>query len=380
MHKLESFALSSGSKIEKPFIEQCFFPILEKKFICISQKSESESKKYDFFDDVIFHIKPFLERNGISIVEIGSNKSRPTFYSKTYSNLTTLQSSYLINKSILYLGNYNLHANIAAHFNKKVIFPSNNDFTETFKPYWSKKDLCSIITPDLKIKPTFQNEESPKTINKINPEDVACEVLDLLEIPHNLQNIRTVFLGELYKDPIIDLIPEEFNVNAMNISGPVNIRFDKVFNPQFLNLCESLKLINIITDKVIPVEYIKNIINNINSITFFVNSKTTEDEMNIMQSIGKPLVLLCKESKNIDKLRLKFIDYPIKLFTTLTKKDLNQPVLSDLKFLSKKNIISKGNVFNSYLSLSLNKNVSSITNSKEVWEDLPYFRIFREKA
>ena len=45
----------------------------EKKFICFSTQSDMQSKDYDFFDDVVFHIKPYLESNEISVIEIGQS-------------------------------------------------------------------------------------------------------------------------------------------------------------------------------------------------------------------------------------------------------------------------------------------------------------------
>ena len=138
MHKLESFAVSCGSKISKPFINQFFYPIKEKKFVCFSKSSLSKSKEYSFFDDVIFHIQPYLEENNISILEIGRPKDqKPAYYTKDYSNLNALQCSYLINKSLMYFGNYNLFTNIASTFSKRIVCPSNTDYENCFLPFWS---------------------------------------------------------------------------------------------------------------------------------------------------------------------------------------------------------------------------------------------------
>ena len=90
--------------------------------------------------------------------------------------------------------------------------------------------------------------------------------------------------------------------------------------------------------------------------------------------------LLCKDQKNINKIRFKFIDYDIKLYGKKTKKDLKTKTFSDLKFLSKRNIIANGTVFNSYLSLSLGTNTSTVQDQKDFWEDLPFCRVFRESS
>ena len=102
MHKLESFALSVGSKIETPFIDKNYYPILDKKFICVSQESISGSKNYSNFNDVMFHIKPFLEDNGINVIELGSPDSDSIFYTKNYKHTSRLQANFIINKSLLY--------------------------------------------------------------------------------------------------------------------------------------------------------------------------------------------------------------------------------------------------------------------------------------
>ena len=379
MHKLESFALSCGSKIEKPRIEKQFYPITDKKFICISQKAETDSKSYDFFDDVVFHIKPYLDKENISIVEIGKSESAPIFYCKNLSHLHRMQSAYVISKSLMYVGNYNLYANISSHFNKNTICVSNNDYTDTFRPYWGKNN-CLMLTPDSESKPSLAPLEHPKTINDINPEEVASHILDSLEIPHKLDIVSTIFVGEEYRNSIMDLVPSQFNLQSMNITGAVNIRMDKSFDLDFLMQCSTLEKINIVTDKIIPIEYLNPIRDKLQMISFFIDKKNTKEDIQKLESIGKPINLLCKDQKNIDKIRFNFIDHDIKLYGKKTKKDLKTKTFSDLKFLSKRNIIANGKIFNSYLSLSLNNNTSQVKDKKDFWEDLPFCRVFRESS
>ena len=82
MHKVESFALSSGSKISEPFINELYFPLVEEKYICISRSAKFPSESYDFFDDVTFHINSYLEENGIKLIQIGSLSDQPIYYTK----------------------------------------------------------------------------------------------------------------------------------------------------------------------------------------------------------------------------------------------------------------------------------------------------------
>mgnify|MGYP003632851636 CR=1 FL=1 len=380
MHKLESFALSCGSKISKPHIEKTFFPIVDKKFICVSQQSLSQAEDYDFIDDVIFHIKPYLDKEGIKIFEIGQSKKNQIFYSKSYSHLNVLQTSYLISNSLLYLGNLNLYTHLASYYGKPSVVPLNNQYSEIVRPYWSKEDECKLLTPDTDLKPYHSAQESPKTINQLQPEEVACAVLDSLSITHSLDKIETVHTGEDYLNQIIDIIPGPFDVSGMNLDGLINLRMDKVFDLKFLSRCSSIKKFNLVSRNIIPIEYLNLLKDKIESISFFIDNQTEQQDINILSSIGKPLNLLCEDVKNINEIRLKFIDYQVKIFGKKSKKDLNVKAYSDLKFISKKNIISNGQAYNSYLSLSVGENTSQVKNQKEFWEDLPFCRVFREKS
>ena len=358
MHKLESFALSCGSKIERPHIEKSFFPVKHKKYICVSRSPLSQSKDYDYFDDVIFHIYPYLQRNNIEIIELGNSNKPPLFYTHNFKNLTRFQTNYILSKCQLFFGNYNFDFNIASHYNKTTICPSNLDYEETFKPYWSEESNCKILMPASELKPSFSDQENPKTINLVMPETIACSILDSLKIDHNVSKIKTTYLGEEYKNQIMDIVPG--NHNLQPIKGPVNIRMDKNFDLSFLERCHIFESINIVTDKVINVNYLNFLKEKISLISFFIDGKTKEDDIKSFESIGKPLNLLCKNSKNISTIRLKFIDYEIRLFGHKSKKDLK---------------------FNkSYLSESLKRNVSAVEPSNEFLEDMPFCRIFSESA
>ena len=120
MHKLESFALSCGSKISKPQIQKTYYPVLDKLFICISKYTNDVNNNYDYWDDVIFHIKPYLDQHNISILEIGPNDKDKIFYTKSFNHLNRLQTNYLLDKSLMYLGNHNFYT-LLASFNEKPV-------------------------------------------------------------------------------------------------------------------------------------------------------------------------------------------------------------------------------------------------------------------
>jgi len=90
MHLLERYALGCGAKIDKPFIYDKYFPLPIEKYITLQPFSKYSSKCYDYWDEVVDILNPFVKKFGVAIVQIGgpneSNiegcvniKARPVF-------------------------------------------------------------------------------------------------------------------------------------------------------------------------------------------------------------------------------------------------------------------------------------------------------------
>ena len=186
-------------------------------------------------------------------------------------------------------------------------------------------------------------------------------------------------MGNEYNKPSLDVVPGQYNI-AQQVKESVNLRLDKNFDLNFLNQCHNLLSINLVTDKSIPESYLSPIKNNIHSISYFIKSETKPEDIKEFEKIGKPLNLLCKNAKKISNIRLKFIDHEVKLFENASKNDLKVSDYKNLKFLTKRNVLYNGQMFNSYISASLGKNISNIVDDKIFWEDLPFLRIFEEKS
>lgn len=379
MHKLESQALSSASKIHKPFIHQSYTPIVFDRFICLSKDSINDSKNYDYYDDVVFHIKPYLDAENVKIIELGSNNENHVFYTENFKNKNINQSAYILNKSILYFGNYNIYSNIASSFNKKTICPINNDYVNTFKHYWGEKDKDILLSAETSSKPSFSNTESPKTINYNPPEEMSCKILDSLGISHNLNNVKTLHIGPNYKYPILDIFPSGILQSDVNHNGIINIRMDKFFDLDFLYSCASLKSFNIVTNRTIPEAILNKLKSNIKEISFFIDSKTSYKEIEALRSSGHKVNLFCSNKNELKKLRLKFIEDIIELNLTSTKEDFKHKFNNKLKFLSKKNILKDGQLYNSYVSCDKKNNSVFISNSSNFWSEIDSYRIYEEK-
>ena len=210
MHLIEQYALSCGVKIDKPLIETLFFPVECEKYITLHASSGMESKNYDYFSDVIEIINPYLEKNNISIIQIGAKEDAK-----------------------LHLGNDSFSAHVASGFNKKIVCLYSILYKECCGPYWGdEKDHVLLESDRGGQKPSFSNKEYPKTVNFIDPEEIACGVLDLLNIKHDADKIETIHIGSQYQKENISVVPNHIMPKSFAKGQPVNIWGHECFDEQ----------------------------------------------------------------------------------------------------------------------------------------------------
>ena len=63
MHLIEQLALSTGVKIDKPFIETSYYPLSFDKYIVLENGSEVKSRVYGMWSDIITEIKAEQNKN-----------------------------------------------------------------------------------------------------------------------------------------------------------------------------------------------------------------------------------------------------------------------------------------------------------------------------
>ena len=102
MHLIESYALNAGVKIGKPFIDPSFFPVHSNNYITIHCSSGMKSKNFDYYQDVIMLIKPYLDEHGIDIFQIGL-EGEPTManVNSLLGETNIRQAAYVIKNSKL---------------------------------------------------------------------------------------------------------------------------------------------------------------------------------------------------------------------------------------------------------------------------------------
>ena len=266
MHILEQYAVNCGAKIGKPYIFKEYIPIPFDKYIVLHAGSGMESKNYDYYDDVVSFIKPYLDKENIKIIQVGGDKERMIKNCYHLLGSTKKQLAYIIDNSELYFGNDTMSLHFASYFQKKIVCASTVLYDTCFYPYWSdKKDYTIINSHRNGLKPSFSRQESPKTINFIKPEEIAEQILNYLNITFN-KLPKSIFRGERSVHQIIELSPSQLiDKNTFN-NSIINIRLD--YFPDFNDLNPILQNLQnrpatIITNRSINLDQLKYFTKNI---------------------------------------------------------------------------------------------------------------------
>jgi len=304
MHVLESYALQNDLKIDKPYVYEKFFPLAIDRFITIDTSGLGCSAlAYDHWQIVVNLIYPYLEEEGVKIIQLGNKECRPLqncYIALGQCNFN--QKTYVLKKALVHASPNNESCHIASLYNKKsVVLFSNNSFPDQFLPYWTEKDHLEILSPDTNKKPSFNPNETPKSINRIPPEKVALKILNFLGIHAFAPEFQTLKIGLLFHQPRIEsdltnlIEPEKLKVSSLIV------RMDLNFNEQALieqlKVCECSVVTNKPFDFQILDKYHKKIVelvyyleddNNPNfirkvrekSINYLLRSRKTEKETN----------------------------------------------------------------------------------------------------
>ena len=383
MHLVEQYALSCGVKIDKPHIETSFFPVPFDKYITIHASSGMESKNYDYYNDVIEMIMPYLAKENIKIVQIGAKDDINLNMCEHFNGTTNLkQTAYIIKNSLLHFGNDSFSAHVASGFNKKIVCLYSILYKECCGPYWGNKDDHILLESHRNgLKPSFSNKESPKTVNLIYPEEIAKSVLSLLGIKNKLNKIETFHIGKDYQSPTLTVIPNHVMPQNFLKGQPANIWGHEFFDEQNIVQWAYNRKCNIFLDKPMSVKYLNLIRKNINQINFFVSKDTDPEYFTALERGGVKFKLICEKKENLNDLKIQFFDWDINYITKTTKKDLDNidKLCDNTRYQSKLKIISNSKIYNSKAAWIHNiENSNTVIDCPEFWEQLNSYKLYNE--
>lgn len=211
-HLIESYSLQTGAKISKPFIIKNFYPTPD-KYITIHNSSGMDGKNYDYFQEIIDHILPYLNKKGIEILQIGGHEDRPLdgcihVHGKTSYH----QTAYILQNSLLHIGNDSFPVHIASAADIPIISLYSVTLPSIAGPCFNSKNIFDYkvfcFTPDFDgKKPSFNPNENPKLINKIRIENIIEAIDKVLDLKFD-KKIKTAFIGDRYKIQAIEIVPD----------------------------------------------------------------------------------------------------------------------------------------------------------------------------
>jgi len=395
MHLLEKYALATGSKIGKPQILKKFFPVPVDKYITLQNSSGMPGKSYDYFQEVVNFLLPILAKKGLSIVQIGGAEDPAIEGAIHLQGKTTInQTAYIIDNSILHLGNDSFAVHMASAFNVPLVALYNVTSPEIAGPYWKNNKQITLTPPNWA--PSFNPNESPKKVNQIKIEDIvkACEYL-LFDT--ETFNIKTIYIGNRYKDSVIETMPDQVIHPEFFKDSVLNIRFDFTDKQVDLNHTAqnlSFRACSIVTEKPFPIEYIVQYKANLACVIYDVTSGCDIEFIKKMEQFGIKYACLFNSSKKkeltVEQLRDQLMDYcDVQEINTVPKDIPENLTDSNLKYRSNRVILANQKIYPSrtaqLLDLSVTdamtgKNLVEISKLEEFKEDIEYCYIYSDQA
>jgi len=387
-HLIETYALATGLKIDQPIPFENFFPIaLDKKYIIVNASSGMPAKNYDYFNDVIRMVAPFLP--DYRFVQIGTKDDVPLNGALHLHGLTTIsQMMFLIRHCSLLIGNDSSAAHIASGYDKPLVSLFGATNAKIHGAYFGSKEKHRLIESHRNgHKPSYDPNEAKKTIGLIDPETVAQAVLDLLGVNHQL-GIETVSIGDKYHAVTLELVLDQI-IEPQDFPNIIlNARMDYLYNESVLFHNLMLHRLCIITDRPFNVEILKRFRKNVVIVAYLIDSTDYDKGFaDNMRKAGIPFSLVSTlEGVELGKAKLDFFDYPaISPRKILQKTDIEnyEKISNNTLYRSNRFILSSGKIYLNKVDwkadkprLNQNDNEATVIDDPSFWDDSDYFYIY----
>lgn len=387
MHLLNRYALSCGLKIDNPFILEHFYPIPLSKYVIFQTSGKGNSRQYDYWSIVFKYIRTYAPEYKIIQIGLESDQSVLDLDLDLRGKTSIKQLAYLIKNSSLYLGVDSFSAHLAGHYNKKIVSLYSYCYAQNSYPIWGDPKNKILLEVDWSTygKPSFSVQEKNKKINTIKPEKIAKSVLDLLQIPNDLDKVETIHIGENYHLPTIEIVPDSPSLHRVFKDKICNVRMDYYFDEKNLHTISQNCSVAIITEKEINLNLLANIRNKIYAMTLVVDENTSIDYIESLKSLGIKLSLIAKDSEKWQSLAEKFFDFNLEKEKVLEKKDIKNIDKIDEKcmFSSQKVILSRGKVYSDKCSwnndLPKVQKYSNVIDDPVFWEESEHLYIYKDE-
>lgn len=381
MRLLDTYATNTGSKIDKPFIYSKFFPLPIGKYITFQAQTPYDSRNYSYWQEVINLLHPFLNKNDIHIVQVGTKDEKALNGVVNLLGQTNInQLSYVIENSILHFGADSLCVHLSSHFNKPIVSLYSISNPSVAGPHFGDKNKHILLKGYERIgnrKPSYSQVESPKSIDTIKPEEICTAILNLLNIEYsNLP--ETIHFGQDFNVKSFEIIPDKMiDANSIPIENPI-VRMDYHFNEQALQNILEVKKTIIFTNKPIKKDIIQKYKKNILQVIYIIEENNDVNFVKTLKnnSINYTLLSFLEES-NLNKYKIDYMDYNLIVNRKhKTKEDTKITDVNNLFYKSSRVLHSSEGQFISRYDW-LNKTGNKVVDDPDFWKEADNFYIFK---
>jgi hypothetical protein len=381
MRLLDTYATNTGSKIDRPFIYTKFFPLPQEKFITFQAQTPYDSRNYSYWQEVINLIHPYLIKNNIHILQVGTKDEKSFNGAASLLGQTSInQLGYIIENAVLHFGADSLCVHLASYFDKPIVALYSISNPNVAGPHFGDKSKHVLLKGYERVgnkKPSYSQIENPKSIDTIKPEEIAENILNLLDIKHS-KLPETIYFGIDYNVKSLEVIPEQnLNIDSIPVENPI-IRMDYNFDENVFEKIVALKKSIVFTDK--PIK--KNLINkykaNISQLIYIIDENNDVNFVKTLKNNSINYTLLSfLDEEVLNKYKLDYMDYNLIVNRKhKTKEETNIKDVDNLYYKSSRLIYSaKGQFISRYDWIHGNGN--RVVDNPDFWKEADNFYIFR---
>ena len=374
-HIIEVYAKELGVKVGKPQITKHFIPGIPDKFITIKTSNLVNQSHYRYWDIVISLLKPFLQKEKISVLQIGNPKDFMLNNADSrFLNTTEKQKNYILSKSKAHIGHDDICSQTCSAYDVPSTIIYGNIYPQNTKPIFNVKNNSDCISVDFsKTKPSFNHDLD--RCNEIKPEKIAQSVLNNLKINEKIK-FKTVRAGSAYNDAVLEVVPNFFSSDAIRGRNCVvrgDIHFDINNIARFCQLCPVSLHIND------PFDYgfLKHL-KNLKELIFIYEDRHDDIDLNDFfnfiknNKVNLKIVFDTNSKNKIEDIRLKYFD-----FLVLEKK-WEKEKIKNCKFLSTKVFVDKGEQYLSESSANRLDKTNNFVYDDFSSKELEYLYLYDE--
>jgi hypothetical protein len=381
MRLLDTYATNTGSKIDKPFIYTKFFPLPLEKYITLQAQTPYDSRNYSYWHEAIEIIHPYLSKQNIHIIQVGTKDEKPLNGVINLLGQTDInQLAYVIENSTLHFGADSFCVHLASYFDKPIVSIYSISNPNVAGPHFGDKNKHILLKGYERIgnkKPSYSQVENPKSIDTIKPEEIAKSILELLNIKYN-DIPETVFFGIDFNVKSFEIIPDEIlDPSSIPVENPI-VRMDYFFNEKALELIVSHKKTIIFTNKPIKRDIIEKYKNNINQLIYIIEEDNDINFVKLLKNNSINYVLLSFLPEEIlNKFKLDYMDYNLIVNRKhKTKEDTKIQDINNLYYKSCRTLFSSKGKFTSKYDW-INGNGNKVIDHVDFWKEADNFHIFK---